>query len=196
MADEGGSGGNLGFDIRRAGRGLLLAAAGGFVLLIALLFMNWYSIGPGKIAPVQIDSSFFAQSTPPLSAPPHNPAPSEPDFGAWHSAGVLGFLGDLVLLGAGLAAIGLAAARTAGSGPPGDIPARWLTILGIAAVIVVVLRMLFPVDEISGYKFDAGLEAGIFVALAGAILIAVGGFIARGEAGPVAAAPPAAPPPD
>jgi hypothetical protein len=196
MAGEGGSGGNLGFDVRRPGRGLLIAAAGGLVLLIALLFMNWYSVGPGKFAPVQIDSSFLAQSTPPLSAPPGNPVPAEPDFGAWHSAGVLGFFGDLVLLAAGLGAIGLAASRAAGGGPPGDTAARWVTILGVAAVIVVVLRMIFRVDEIDGYKFDAGLKAGIFVALAAAILIAVGGFIARGEAVPVAAAPPAAPPPD
>jgi hypothetical protein len=180
-------------DVAGVGRGYLVAAVGGVVLLASLLFLNWYSVGEAEIAPIEIGANLFAQAEPIEIELPEAP---EENFGAWESQGFLGTLANLVMLAAGAWAIAVAAMRAAGSAAIEEGAAAALTAgLGLAAVAMVVLRIIFPVEEIGGFEFDANLEFGIFVALAGAVLIAVGGLLARGEVTPGYRPPPPPPAP-
>jgi hypothetical protein len=176
-------------DLARVERGYLVAAVGGLVLLVSLLFLNWYSVGEAEIAPIEIGANLLAQVEPIEIDLPERPGEN---FGAWESPGFLGTLANLVMLAAGAWAIAVAGMRAAGSAAIEEEAAASLTAgLGIAAVVMVVLRIIFPVEEIAGFEFDASLEFGIFVALAGALLVAIGGVLARGEATPGYRPPPA-----
>jgi hypothetical protein len=164
------------------------AAIGGVVVLIALLFLNWYNVAAFS---VDLPFGHFSASG---------------DLGAWDSEGFLGILANLVILAAGLAAVGLAfltaGSRTVALPVATSALTTWL---GIGAVVMVVGRMLFQ----PGPNGLVDLEFGIFVALIGALIIAYGGWqsmqeetVARpsrrapGPSGPVTEEPPTSPRPE
>jgi hypothetical protein len=176
----------------RVGPGEWIAAAGGLLLLIALFFLDWYSLEP-QIAPIEIGASFLAQVEPPTEVPGFEIPEIDLDIGAWDGQGFLGTLANLVMIAAGVWAI-VAVGLQAGAGngqAPGD-PSRTTIALGIAAAVMVLLRIIFTPGE---EGVDTSLKFGIFVALIGAILIAIGGAMSRGGAPAPARRAPAAPPP-
>jgi hypothetical protein len=162
-------------DTSRVGPGEWIAAIGGLVLLIALFFLDWYSLEP-DIAPVEIGASFLAQVQPPTEIPGLE-IPTL-DIGAWDGQGFLGTIANLIMIAAGVWAI-VAVALKAGAGngeAPGD-PSRTTMALGIAATVMVLLRIIFTPGE---EGLDTSLKFGIFVALIGAVLTALGGLMSRG----------------
>jgi hypothetical protein len=180
-------------DTSRVGPGEWLAALGGVVLLIALFFLDWYTLEP-DIAPLEIGASFLAQVEPPTEVPGIEIPELEADIGAWDEQGFLGTIANLVMLAAGawaLVAIGLKAGAANGTSP--SDPARITAALGVAAAIMVLLRIIFtPGDD----GIDTSLKFGIFVALIGAVLIALGGLMSRdGAAAPAPRTPAGEPPP-
>ena len=179
-------------DTSRVGPGEWLAALGGLVLLIALFFLDWYSLEL-DIAPLEIGVSFLAQVDP-NEIPGVEIPEVDTDIGAWDGQGFLGTIANLVMLAAGawaLVAVGLRAGAANGGGPAD--PARITAALGVAAAIMVLLRIIFtPGDD----GVDTSLKFGIFVALIGAVLIALGGLMSRdGAAAPPPRAPAGEPPP-
>jgi len=148
-------------DLSRIRRGELIAAVGGIVLLIVLLFVNWYSAG--------------AEVTTPLGS-----VSVEGDFGAWDGQGFLGTIANLIILAAAIAAVGLAILTSTSRTVALPVAASALTAgLGIAAVVMVALRMLFqpgPNDLID-------LKFGIWLALISAAVVAYGGWEAMKEEG-------------
>jgi hypothetical protein len=183
----------------RVGPGEWIAAVGGVVLLIALFFLDWYSVEP-SIAPLEIGASFLAQE-PPTEVPGVEIPQVDVavDLNAWDEQGFLGTIANLVMLAAAVWAI-VAVGLRAGAGQGPADPERVTAALGIAASVMVLLRIIFPVDEIGGIEVDSSLKFGIFVALIGALLIALGGVMSRGAtAAPARRAtapqPPPSPPP-
>ena len=148
-------------DLSRIRRGELIAAVGGIVLLIVLLFVNWYSAG--------------AEVSTPLGS-----VRVEGDFGAWDGQGFLGTIANLIILAAAIAAVGLAILTATSRTVALPVAASALTAgLGIAAVVMVALRMLFqpgPNDLID-------LKFGIWLALISAAVVAYGGWEAMKEEG-------------
>lgn len=148
-------------DLGKLRRGELIAAVGGLVLLIALLFLNWYGVGGSVETPLG-DFSIGAE------------------FGAWDAQGFLGTLANLVVLAAGVVALGLAVLTAMSRTVALPVAASALTAtLGIAAVVLIGGRMLFQ----PGQNDFVGLEVGIFIALAGALAVAVGGWQSMQEEG-------------
>lgn len=181
-------------DTSRLAPGDWIAAIGGVVLLIALFFVDWYSLEP-DLAPLEIGASFLAQAEPQV---PGVQVPTfEANLGAWDEQGFLGTIANLVMLVAAvwaIVAVGLRSGVTDLQGP--SDPASTTALLGVAAALMVLLRMIFPVDEVAGVDFDASLKFGIFLALIGAVLIALGGVMTRGgAAAPRPRAGPGGPPP-
>jgi hypothetical protein len=148
-------------DLSKLGRGEKVAAIGGIVLLFALLFLNWYGIGGSIKTPIG-DFSIGAE------------------FGAWDAQGFLGTLANLVILAAGVAAVGLAFVTATSRTVALPVAASAVTTaLGIAAVVMILGRMLFQ----PGQNDFVDLELGIFVALAGALAVACGGWLSMQEEG-------------
>jgi hypothetical protein len=167
-------------DTSKVGPGDWIAALGGVVLLIALFFLDWYGVEL-SIAPLEIGSSFLAQAEPPPEIPGLDQLTEIDDLKAWDEQGFLGTIANLVMLAAGVWAI-VAVGLRAGAGGAGTPTETATAVLGIAASVMVLLRIVFPVDEIDGLEVDTSLKFGIFVALVGAILIALGGMWSRGAA--------------
>lgn len=141
--------------------GELIAAVGGIVLLISLLFLNWYGVG-GSVETPFGDFSVGA------------------DFGAWDGQGFLGTLANLVILAAGIAAVGLALLTATSRTVALPVAASALTAgLGIAAVVMILMRILFQ----PGPNDIVDLQFGIFVALIGALAVAYGGWQSMQEEG-------------
>lgn len=182
-------------DTSRAGPGEWIAALGGLVLLIALFFLDWYSIEP-TIAPLEIGASFLAQQ-PPVEIP--DVQIPEIDLGAWDGQGFLGTIANLIMLASAVWAIVAIAIRSGVADVESGIETGRLTALaGIVAAVMVVLRIIFTPGEYQGVEVDTSLEYGIFVALLGAVLIALGGMMSGGRATaqpPRAGAGEAPPPP-
>jgi hypothetical protein len=152
-------------DWSRVRGGELIAAVGGVVLLIALLFLNWYSV-EGSI---DIGFGDFEVS-----------AGASTAFNAWDGQGILGTLANLLILAAGLAAVGLALLTAASRTVALPVAASALTTgLGAGAVIMVAGRMMFQ----PGPNGAIDLKFGIFLALLGAIGVAYGGWQAMQEEG-------------
>jgi len=191
--------------MKRGGLGLaeVLAVVGAVVLLVGLFALHWYGVGEGKIAPIEIGHptapGLYAQiELQPRPVPggvddprlvPDLPSPPD-DLGAWTAQGLLGTLANIVLLAAALGAIAVVALRAMGRTPPGQA-GTVLSALGLAAILVVVLRLAFRPEDVGGYEFEATLKAGGFVALVGAILVTAGGFLGARERGEPPAPPPA-----
>jgi hypothetical protein len=179
-------------DTSRVGPGEWLAALGGLVLLIALFFLDWYTLEL-DIAPLEIGASFLAQVEPPTEVPGIEIPEVDNDIGAWDGQGFLGTIANLVMLAAGawaLVAVGLKAGAANGGGPAD--PARITAVLGVAAAIMVLLRIVFtPGDD----GVDTSLKFGIFVALIGAVLVALGGLMSRDGAAAPPPTPAGGPPP-
>jgi hypothetical protein len=181
-------------DLSKLRRGELIAAVGGIVLLITLFFLDWYAVD------VNISTPF-------------GDIGGGAEFGAWDGQGFTGTIANLVILAAGLAAVGLAVVTATSRTVSLPVAASALTAgLGIAAVVMVLLRMLFQPGENEFIE----LRFGIWLALISSAVIAYGGWEAMREEGtsfeeardrlrdrmqsgapgdPSAAAPPA-PPPD
>ena len=148
-------------DMSRIRRGEMIAAVGGIVLLIVLLFVNWYSAG--------------AQVSTPLGN-----VNVEGDFGAWDGQGFLGTIANLIILAAAVTAVGLAVLTATSRTVALPVAASAMTAaLGIAAVVMVLLRMLFQPgpNELIDLKF------GIWLALLSAALVAYGGWESMKEEG-------------
>ncbi|MDX6651751.1 MAG: hypothetical protein QOJ38_532 [Solirubrobacterales bacterium] len=196
-------------DPARLGRGDFVAVAGAIAVLIAVVFLPWYGVGSGKLAPVSIDASLLAANqdqpgVPPsvgapnqadpfggdtaqpeqfVPAPPR--APSVPDqLGAWKQAGALGIAMNGILIVTALIALGFVAAAGYGE-RPATRDALLLATLGLAGVAAVIVRMVQRPDEIAHYSFNATLEVGIYVALIGAIAIALSALASLGGQRPI-----------
>jgi hypothetical protein len=141
-------------DLSRLRGGEMIAAIGGIVLLIALFFFDWYGIGASVTTPI---GEFSIRG----------------DFGAWDSQGFFGTLANLVILAAGVAAVGLALLTATSRTVALPVAASALTAgLGIAAVVMVLARMVLqPLDN----DF-VDLKFGIWLALIGAAGVAIGGW--------------------
>jgi hypothetical protein len=151
------------------------ALGGGALTLIAVLFLNWYSIA-GTRAGERVTES----------------------FGALDHQAFTGTIADLVILGAGIA--GVALAVLAGTSRTVALPVTASAIctqLGGLAVVMVLLRMLFQ----PGPNEIVDLEWGIWLALVGTALVTYGGWRSMQDDGAVSyadgdatARPPTAPP--
>ena len=150
----------MGLDLARLRRGEITLAVGALIVLLGLFVAPWY-----EAQGASLEAAGRPGGTIPAS------------FGAWSGAGWLGTVGDLVILGTALFAIG--AVLSGARGIEWDGSGDRLLGLSLAAVVVVALRMIFTPTSLSGYEFDAGLRLGIFVTLAGALVLAWGAWRRR-----------------
>ena len=150
----------MGLDLARLRRGEITLAIGALIVLLGLFVAPWYEAQGANLE---------------AAGQPGGTIPSS--FGAWSGAGWLGTIGDLVILAAAVCAIG--AVISGARGIEWDGSGNRLLTLALAAVLVVVLRMIFTPTSLSGYEFDAGLRLGIFVTLAGAVVLAWGAWRRR-----------------
>lgn len=149
--------------------GEIVAAVGALVLLIALLFLDWYSFG------VDVEIPFGGGD---ISA----------DFGAWDGEGFLGSIFNIIIFVAAAVGIGQAVVKLTSTKVSLPVALSALTAAGgVAAVVMVVLRILIKPDtgpDFSGVPgISTDLAFGIFVALAGAIVLAVGGWMSMKDEG-------------
>jgi hypothetical protein len=149
-------------DVSKVRGGQAIAAAGGIVLLISLLFLNWY-----QVQLVSVDTPLGGFS-------------ANGDFGAWDGQGFTGTIANLIMLAAGIAAVGLAVLTATSRTVALPVAASALTAgLGFAAVVMAVLRILFQ----PGPNGLVDLKFGIFLALIGAVAVAYGGWQSMQEEG-------------
>ncbi len=143
------------FDTSRLRLGDLIAAGGGLLLIISL-FLNWYKVSAeGALIDISVSAS------------------------GWDA---LGFI-DILLFLIGLTAIVLAVLRAMNKLPNLPVPPGLLLLgLGALATLLVVFRILvIPDGDVDGV--DVGRSFGIFVALLGALATLVGGWLAWNEEG-------------
>jgi hypothetical protein len=150
----------MGLDLSRLRRGELTALAGSLIVLLGMFVPPWYAATGAQLE---------------ASGAPGGSIPAE--FGAWSGAGWLGALGNLLVLAAAVFAIG--AVLSGGRGIELDGSGNWLLALSLGATAAVALRMVFTPTSVSGYQFDADLRLGIFVTLAGALVLAWGSWRRR-----------------
>ena len=182
-------------DTSKVGPGEWIAAAGGVLLVIALFFLDWYSLEPNIEVPAAA-LNLLAQNTVPV--PPDIPDAIDVsgfsvDIGAWDGEGFLGTIANLVMIAAAawaIVAVGMKAGVAGQQEAPVD-SARLTVMLGVAATVMVALRIIFTPGDSD--IVDTGLQFGIFIALIGAAGIAIGGMMARDGAPAPAGGPP--PPP-
>jgi hypothetical protein len=149
-------------DLSKLRRGELIAAAGGIVLLVALFVLDWYAVG------VDVSTPFGDISSSGL------------EFGAWDGQGFTGTIANLVILAAAIAAIGLAVVTATSRTITLPVAASALTAgLGLAAVVMVFLRMVFQ----PGQNEFIELRFGIWLALISSAVIAYGGWDSMREEG-------------
>jgi hypothetical protein len=149
-------------DLGKLRRGELIAAVGGLVLLFSMFFLDWYAGGAN------------------VSTPFGDVSVSGGGFGPWDGQGFTGTIADLVILAAALAAIGLAVVTATSRTVALPVAASALTAgLGIAAVVMVLLRMVFQ----PGPNEFIELRFGIWLALIASAVIAYGGWEAMREEG-------------
>lgn len=148
-------------ELSKLRRGELIAAVGGIVLLITLFFLDWYAVD------VNISTPF-------------GDIGGGAEFGAWDGQGFTGTIANLVILAAAIAAVGLAVVTATSRTVALPVAASALTAgLGIGAVVMVVLRMLFQPGENEFIE----LRFGIWLALISSAVIAYGGWEAMKEEG-------------
>src|SRR6185503_2697552 len=138
-------------DMSKLRRGEVIAAVGGIVLLISMFFMDWYAGGADVSTPfgsVSVEGS---------------------GFGPWDGQGFTGTIADLVILAAALAAVGLAVITATSRTVALPVAASALTTgLGIGAVVMVFLRMVFQ----PGPNEFIELRFGIWLALISTAVVA------------------------
>jgi hypothetical protein len=150
-------------DFSKLRTGELVAAVGGIVLLIAMFFFDWYEFsGFGglieQFGGVGVDTGIKA----------------------WESQGFLGTIANLVILAAAVAAVALAVLTATSRAVALPVAASAITAgLGIGAVIMVLLRMVFQ----PGPNEVVDLRFGILLALIGAAVVAYGGWRSMQEEG-------------
>ena len=170
-----------------------LLAAGGGILLIVSLFLSWYGFDVGGLAGQYM-------------------AAVDTSASGWQSLDI----GDFVFLIVGLLAIAPAAFDIFDLEIELPFDVSFVSLIGGAVSIAwIILRIIDKpgpdVPDIAGVDYGIGLKFGIFIALAGAVLIVVGGVMQKGEddstgfvdpvtgqqfaAAPAPGAPPAAAPP-
>jgi hypothetical protein len=175
-------------DLSKLRRGELIAAVGGIVLLVAMFGLDWYE----RAADV--------------STPFGDVSVEGGGVSAWESQGFTGTIANLFILAAAVAAIGLAVVTATSRTVALPVAASALTAaLGIAAVVMVLLRMILQPSQNEFVE----LRFGIWLALISSAVIAYGGWEAMREEGTSfedardqlrdrvqtgGAAPPAAPP--
>jgi hypothetical protein len=150
----------MGLDLARLRRGEVTAAVGALIVLLGLFVTPWYEAAGANLE---------------VTGGPGGTIPSS--FGAWSGAGWLGMIANLVILFAALFAIG--AAVVGARGIEWDGSGNRLFGFALAAIAAVVLRMIFTPTSLSGYKFDSDLRLGIFVTLAGTLVLAWGAWRRR-----------------
>jgi len=150
----------MGLDLARLRRGEITAVCGALLVLLGLFVPPWY-----EASRATLEGSGGPGGTIPAS------------FGPWSGAGWLGVIGDLIILAAALFAIGTALAGARGIEWDGS--GNLLFGLSVAAVVAVALRILVTPTSLSGYRFEAGLRLGIFVTLAGSLILAWGAWRRR-----------------
>jgi hypothetical protein len=149
-------------DIGKLRRGELVAAVGGILLLIALFFVDWYSAAASVTLPLGATINVHG------------------DFGAWDGEGFFGFIANLIILGAAVAAITLAVLTATSRTVALPVAASAITAaLGIAAVVMVLLRMVFQ----PGPNNLIDLKFGIVLALIASLIVAYGGWDSMKEEG-------------
>jgi hypothetical protein len=143
------------FDTTRLRLGDLIAAGGGLLLIISL-FLNWYKVSAeGALIDISVSAS------------------------GWDA---LGFI-DILLFLIGAAAIALAVMRAMGMAARIPAPTGLvLLVLGALATLLVVFRILvIPDGGVDGV--DVGRSFGIFVALIAALATLVGGWLTWNDEG-------------
>jgi hypothetical protein len=149
-------------DLGKLRRGEMIAAVGGIVLLVTMFFVDWYAGGAD------------------VSTPFGDVSVNSAGFGPWDGQGFTGTIADLVILAAAIAAIGLAVVTATSRTVALPVAASALTAgLGIAAVVMVLLRMVFQ----PGPNEFIELRFGIWLALISCAVIAYGGWEAMKEEG-------------
>ena len=149
-------------DLGKLRRGEMIAAAGGIVLLFSMFFLDWYEVA------ASVNTPFGDVSV------------AGGGVGAWESQGFTGTIADLVILAAALTAIGLAVVTATSRTVAIPVAASALTAgLGIAAFVMVLLRMVFQ----PGPNEFVELRFGIWLALIASAVIAYGGWEAMKEEG-------------
>jgi hypothetical protein len=150
----------IGLDLARLRRGEITLVVGALIVLLGLFVAPWY-----EAQRASLEAAGAPGGTIPAS------------FGAWSGAGWLGTIGDLVILAAAVLAVG--AAVSGARGIEWDGSGNRLLGVSLAALVVVLLRMIFTPTSLSGYEFEAGLRIGIFVTLAGILVMAWGAWRRR-----------------
>lgn len=152
-----------------------LIAAGGGILLIVSLFLSWYGVNVGGVA---------AQYA----------ALADTSASGWQS---LDF-GDIVFFVVGLLAMAPAAFDMFDLEIELPFDVSFVALVGGAiSVAWIILRIIDKpgpdMPDVPGMDVGIGLKFGIFVGLAGAVLVAVGGFLQQQEDEPAAAGQPLVP---
>lgn len=150
----------MGFDLARLRRGEITAVGGALLVLVGLFIPPWFEASGANLQ---------------VHAGPGGTIPQS--FGAWSGAGWLGMIANLVILFAAVFAVG--AALAGARGIEWDGSGNRLFGFSIAAIVAVVLRMIFTPTSVSGYSFDSDLRLGIFVTLAGTLVLAWGAWRRR-----------------
>src|SRR4051812_108500 len=146
-------------DLSRVRTSEWLAGLAGLLMLVTMFGFDWYEIG-GAAGPA-IDA---------LGAVGID---AETGVKAWESQGFTGTIANLVILAAALSGVALAALAATSRTVALPVAASALTAqLGGAAVLMLILRMIFQ----PGPNEFVDLKAGIFVELAGAVLVMYGGW--------------------
>jgi hypothetical protein len=144
-------------DLGKLRRGEVIAAVGGLLLLIALFFVDWYS----------------RQEIVLLGG-------SSTGVNAWDDLGFFGAIANLVILAAAVSAITLAILEMTSRSVALPVAASAITAaLGLAAVAMVLLRMLFQ----PGPNALTDIKFGIVLALIAAGIVAYGGWESMKEEG-------------
>ena len=144
-------------DFSKLRTGEWIAAVGGLVLLIAMFAFDWYEISGFGGLIEQFGEAVGVDT----------------GIKAWDGQGFTGTIANLVILSAAVAAITLAIMTATARTIALPVAASAITAgLGIGAVMMVVLRMVFQ----PGPNEVVDLRFGIFLALIGAAAIAYGGW--------------------
>jgi len=148
-------------DAGRPGRGEIVAAIAGLLLLIVMFFFSWFGVSTGDV-PTGADL---------------------PSADAWQSFTLIDlflFLTVIVAVGGAVMAAGSRSVNT-----PVAISAITCG-FGIASVLLILFRIAFPPELVSGGAglaslFDTSREVGVYLGLLAALGIVYGGWTAMKE---------------